>query len=365
MVEEKDTPKKDTPRMELTEVMLAMDVVDTLRHRQSLAERELSTDVKDQALIEKIRRIYHDQGLAVSEEIIAQGVAAMREERFVYRPPGKSMQLLLARIYVRRGRWAKLGATAIALLLAAWLAYQVLIAGPAERRQTRQARQLEQVWQRFQDAKLPPAINQAGKRLYQAASQNIESGEMDTAAVAVSRLETLVELPAKLSLLNETVRKEARVEAARGQADSLYRDGMAALAQSDFEKAQIAARSLGLLNDRLNKEYTLRIVSRVDARSGVWRQSETSTSARNYYIIVEAIGPDGKMLTLPVTSEEDGNTRQVDTWGLRVDERVYEQVKKDKLDNGIIDQNRFGSKKRGYLEPEFAYPTSGGAITQW
>ena len=49
-------------KIELNEVMLAMDVVDTLRHQQSLVDRELGTDDHDQALIAKVRKIYVDQG---------------------------------------------------------------------------------------------------------------------------------------------------------------------------------------------------------------------------------------------------------------------------------------------------------------
>ena len=49
-----EKPKK----IELNEIMLAMDVVDTLRHQQSLVERELGTDDHDQALIAKVRKIY-------------------------------------------------------------------------------------------------------------------------------------------------------------------------------------------------------------------------------------------------------------------------------------------------------------------
>ena len=98
-----EKPKK----IELNEIMLAMDVVDTLRHQQSLVERELGTDDHDQALIAKVRKIYADQGLEVSDEVIASGVKALREERFTYTPPKKSFQLTLAHLYVHRGRWAK------------------------------------------------------------------------------------------------------------------------------------------------------------------------------------------------------------------------------------------------------------------
>ena len=75
--------------------------------------------------------------------------------------------------------------------------------------------------------------------------------------------------------------------------------------------------------------------------------------------------PTKKRLSLPVTSEEDGKTSTVEQWGLRVESAIFEQVKRDKMDDGIIGRNVFGVKKRGYLTPQYAIPTTGGAITQW
>ena len=56
---------RDTPKIELPEVMIAMDVVDTLRHQRSLVERELQSEDRERALIEKLRKIYADQGIDV------------------------------------------------------------------------------------------------------------------------------------------------------------------------------------------------------------------------------------------------------------------------------------------------------------
>ena len=109
----------------------------------------------------------------------------------------------------------------------------------------------------------------------------------------------------------------------------------------------------------------VRIVSREGERSGVWRVPQNNPNARNYYVIVEAVSADGKRLELPVTSEEDGKTRTVKQWGLRVKESVFEQIRRDKMDDGIINNNVFGAKKRGYLQPQYLMPTTGGAITQW
>jgi hypothetical protein len=44
---------------------------------------------------------------------------------------------------------------------------------------------------------------------------------------------------------------------------------------------------------------------------------------------------------------------------------VFEQIKRDKMSDGIIQQNIFGVKKRGYPTPQYRIPTTGGAITQW
>ena len=65
-----------TPDRPLDEVMLAMDVVDTLRHRRNLVERELSEEDRDTRLIERLREIYRNQGIDVPDSVLAAGVAA-------------------------------------------------------------------------------------------------------------------------------------------------------------------------------------------------------------------------------------------------------------------------------------------------
>ena len=174
-------------KIELDEVMLAMDVVDTLRHQQSVVDRELGAEDHEQALIEKVRKIYAGQGLTVSDEVIAEGVRALREERFSYRPPQKSFQLTLARLYVNRGRWAKRGALVITALLAIVLVYQFAVVAPQKRARQQQQRALQE----------------------------------------------LEAMPAKLADQRNRVLAEAHEDAARLQAEALYRDAMAAVSRQD------------------------------------------------------------------------------------------------------------------------------------
>jgi hypothetical protein len=90
-----------------------------------------------------------------------------------------------------------------------------------------------------------------------------------------------------------------------------------------------------------------------------------SRTARNYYLIVEAVTAAGQVLKLPVASEEDGKVRTVSVWGLRVDQQAYEQVRRDKEADGIVNRKQVGAKKRGFLTPEYNVPTTGAAITEW
>src|SRR4051812_44322350 len=74
------------PPQKLDELMLAMDVVDTLRHQDSLVARELDETRREAQLIERLRQIYRGQGIEVPDRVLQEGVRALKESRFVYTP---------------------------------------------------------------------------------------------------------------------------------------------------------------------------------------------------------------------------------------------------------------------------------------
>src|SRR5918997_1445828 len=78
----------------LDDVMMAMDVVDTLRHREDLVRRELSEENREAELIARLRKIYQDQGIDVPDSVLADRVKALEESRFVYTPPPPSSRSL-------------------------------------------------------------------------------------------------------------------------------------------------------------------------------------------------------------------------------------------------------------------------------
>ena len=289
----------------LDEMMLAMDVVDTLRRQQRLIEQELDSGKREAALKARLKRVYQAQGIEVSEVVLDEGVRALREDRFVYEPPAPSLAVTLARVYVSRGTWGKwlLGGLVLLLLLSA-------------------------VW---------------------------------TVLVVMPRNALPVELEERHAQVVELARSAAVDE----QADQLLSTAQQALRDDEPGRARELLTQLEQLHEQLAAAYQLRVVNRPGVRSGVWRVPEANPNARNHYLIVEAIGADGRPITVPVRSEETGETKRVERWGLRVDQATFERVAADKGDDGIIQDDLLGSKAAGELEPDYRVPTSGAAITDW
>ncbi len=301
----------------LDDIMIAMDVVDTLRHREDLVRRELSEEDREADLIARLRKIYKDQGIDVPDSVLADGVKALKESRFVYTPPPRGWKRTLLTLWARRESFGKRAAALVALVAASLTGYHVLVTRPAQLADDRARVEITQT--------LPKALRQA---------------HADVLAVSGD-------------------------EAAKQKANTLLADGERLIRSGDRAGAKKAGEELAALRDELTREYTLTIVSRPGESTGVWRRPPGNSTARNYYIIVEAIGPDGRKLSLPIRSEESGATETVTKFGVRVPQNVFETVAQDKRDDGIVQRNRLGIKRRGVLAIDYQMPFEGGFITKW
>ena len=300
----------------LSDLMLAMDVVDTLRHHEGIVETELGQKDRDEGLKARLRKIYEGQGLEVSDRILEEGIRSLKESRFVYTPPPPSFARTMAQLWVRRGSIGKVIGVLLALAAAVvgW-----------------------QVWK------------------WQSVRHSTEQARIEMANV----------LPRELSEAADAARREAKVAAAQEAVNRLSADGRTALSAGDAKGVNASISGLKDLRTKLLQQYVLRIVSRPGERAGIFRIPNVNRGSRNYYLIVEALTPEGKLLSVPIMNEESGKTESVTKWGVRVPQSTYDAVRKDKLDDGIIQNNRLAEKRRGSLEPDYLMPVQSGAITKW
>lgn len=301
----------------LDDVMIAMDVVDTLRHDERLIERELNDAARRKELIERLRQIYADQGIVVPDRILEEGVKALEEDRFVYTPPPDTIQTRLARIYVTRGRWGRWVIGAAIGLAAVLLAYQLLVAWPERR------------------------------------------------ALEAARIEMTETIPAELQRLLADISTESRDSAVSERARELAQSGLNAAKAGDATTARSMREAMQQLLAELRSEYRIRIVNRRGELTGLWRTPPTNPDTYNYYLVVEAIGPDDQPIPQSILNEETGKRETVTTWAVRVSKEVLERVAADKRDDGIVQNAIVGRKERGRSEREWSIPVAGGYITRW
>lgn len=293
-------------RSKLDDVLLAMDVVDTLRHREQLVMTELDAGAREAALLVRLKEIYAAQGIDVPETILREGVKALEEKRFLYEPPKPSLGVTLAKIYIARSRWLGPAAAALVAVVALAGAWQVGVAAPARA------------------------------------------------------------LPAELEKLHQEIGAAVVEPAAALKADALYTEGRRAVRAGDTGEAREARDALRQMQADLDTVYQVRVVyGPGEENSGLFRIPDDLPGARNYYLIVEAVDVSGDLVEVPISSEEDRRSDRVTRWGQRVSEAAYTAVGADKGDDQIIQNAVIGQKPAGYLTPQYTVETPGGAILEW
>jgi hypothetical protein len=310
-------PSPERPSQTLDELMIAMDVVDTLRHREDLVRRELDEEGREAELIERLRRIYREQGIEVPDKVLLDGVRALKESRFVYTPPPAGWKRTLLTAWAKRDVYGRRTGLAAAVIGAGLGGYYLLQVRPARLAQEQ------------------------------------------------ARIELTETLPKGLKQAHANVAAIATDPAAKAKADALLADGERAIREGNRSAAAKVRGDLSTLADDLARDYTLTIVSRPGESTGVWRNPPGRSRARNFYLIVEAVTPKGERLKLPIRNEETGETETVSKFGVRVPEAVYEAVRRDKSDDGIVRNNILGIKRRGTLVIDFQMPSEGAFITRW
>ena len=302
----------------LDDIMIAMDVVDTLRHDEGLVERELNDEARRRDLIERLREIYRGQGIEVPDRILEEGVEALEGDRFTYKPPNPDdFSTKLAKAYVTRWTWGKYVLGIVGGIAAFFLINYAVFERPKQMQAETEQRELAVI------------------------------------------------LPKRISKLQTDIASEAGDPLIAARAEGIAKSGLNAASSGNLKTARQSSAELEEMLRKLRTSYDIRIVNRPGEVSGLWRIPDANPDTYNFYLVVEAVDPDGKVLEQVIPNEETGKSEKVKTWAVRVDRSVLQSVKADKDDDGIIQANIVGHKERGRLEPDWSIPIKGGTITRW
>ncbi len=363
----------------LTDLMLAMDIVDTLRHDMRIAERELNDASRREDLKARLKQLYKSQGIDVPDSILEDGVRALEQDRFTYKPKELGFAGQLARLYVDRDVWLKRVGVALLIVIGAGAAWYMGIERPRQQQEValqaaleRDRDTIEALASEITGLSDNPQLRAEAATMHKDGLAAVSNGDSEAARRAVEalrslrdRLQALAGLPARLQQLEAAIRAETKEQEVLAAVDRQLATARQAIQSGELDQALSETGKLQQLLDVLQQSYTIRIVQGQGEQSGVFRVPDVNQATRNYYLIVEAVTADGQKLELPVTSEETRQTSKVRKWGIRVPESVYNAVRDDKIDDGIVQNDTVAQKRRGALRPDWQIAVDGGAITQW
>jgi len=352
-------PETNSPKKSLSDIMLAMDIVDTLRHQARLVEKELNADQQDDSLTQKIKDIYQSQGIEVTETVIADAVEALREQRFVYKAPPQGFKNYLAHLYVNRRKWTKRAGITGATGVLAYAGYYGLVEAP----KAETTKQFNMIQQAVASLDFQSDLKPTATALKTIISEALDKAQLDKAKKTLVQLKQLNQLPEQFLLLKKQALNIATEEKAKKLANQYYQYGISALHYGDIKAIEQAKQSLTNEIKTLQQVYRLQIVNQPNKKSGIFRVPNANRYAKNYYLIVEALDQQNKPITLAIISEETNQQSEVNTWGVGVPKRTYDQVVRDKQNDGLIQNNIIATKNKGKLTLDYKMSITGGAIT--
>lgn len=322
----------------LPELLRIMDVATALRQDRELVQQQLNHDDLKQRLRERLLAGSGVTGEAVTPAEVDAAIERYFQNRNTFAEPPRTFALTLAHLYVRRRPLARWTTVAAAAALGLWL-----------------------------------VLGWAGG----SGRGSVPSAARRTAAVVAPEVERdreIANLRTAVAGSLEALRAATTDPTARAEADRLSQQAEAFEHTGGLDRLRAIRAELGTLEARVNQNYTVRIVSRPGQKSGIDRYFTDADGRRvsGYYLIVEAVAADGRVLPRPVRNIETGRTEEVSAWAERVPKEVYDRIAADKRKDGIVDEDVFAVKPRGQLDERITLPGPDGPplsrlgqITQW
>lgn len=376
------------------DLIVASDIVDTIRNDERLIDHELGSEDRQKALKARLKDMYKAQGMDVSDAVIEAAVARSNAERFVFKPMGTGFTRFMWTSYVRRNKYALRLSVAVGVVVVGIVGYNAaqyqFIEKPALEAVRRLELQVAEVLPNRLKAVSDEALASASRLQDEVSKSEIEAQqtivksalrardifEAEQGIKAIDQLgRTLKETEARRTLVasaKQTIDAESAkvaglsVDSNAREALNIKLAGIGLAAESaDAALLKSAIRSYNTTLTFVQSTYDIRIVDREGERTGVWRYWEP-TGEKYYYVVVEAIDRTGRAQPVDVKNIENGRTDNVVTWAIRVPQRTYEKVGADKQADGVVDNVKAGVKPAGSIDIRWDIPTiNDQRITSW
>jgi hypothetical protein len=308
------------------DMLRIMDVASALRRERETAEAQLDLATAKQRLRERLLATAEAGGEAVTPAEVEAAIEHYFAQQHRYADPPGGWKSFWAHLWVMR-----LGCLSLLVMVGALVLGLLALTGAFSSAPKPQPKVLPR--QSPPPVEAPKVPGTATPTPTPAPGPS--SSAPDALAAAWAKFERTAAAAASLASDDEA-RQRVRRESERGAA---------AHQVADRRRLEAAQADLDLLVARLDQEYALTIVSRAGEQSGIDRYFGGKLSG--YYVFVEALTPDGRVLPQSIKNSETGRTETVKVWGEQVSTAVWERIVADKQADGVVDDAIVARKVRG------------------
>jgi hypothetical protein len=375
--------------LSVPEMLRIMDVATTLRQDRELVEEQLNVDALKERLKERMLAASKVTGESVTPEEVDAAISQYYASLYTFREPKLSFPVFLAHLWVRRRAVVGSTAAALAAIYLGWWLFlsadsPMTAAGRRHRRVELLATQFDYREKAVRSGPFGKLIPAELDRLVAEAQVYRTKGDtkgLESARKALDDLEAgareAERLKPEISKRAETIRALAVDKKVAPEVDRLLAEAEVSGKKEDAKGLASVDDTLAGIESRLREEYNVTVVAQntvagANKNAIVRHINEKGRPISGYYLFVQARRPDGSVIPRRVHNDETDKYKEVTTWAERVPEAVYERLKKDKLEDGILNETAFAVKRKGHSDEEITMPGADGKpfarmgqITEW
>ena len=379
---------RDRPdSLSVPEMLRIMDVATALRQDRELVEEQLNVEALKERLKERMLAASKVTGESVTPEEVDAAIRQYYASLYSFHEPKLSFPVFLAHVWVRRKGLLGMGSAALASVALLWWLFlspnaPMTEGGRNHRRVETLAAEFAGRASSIRSGALGKAMPAEVDRLIAEAEVYRKKGDpkgLESVRKALDEFETnageVDKLKPEVGKRAETVRAIALDKKVGPEVDRLLAEAGVFGKNNDPRGLASVRDALAELDSRLREEYSITVVSGANHKSAVPRiytDPKTHQKSPGFYLIVQASRSDGSVISRRIYSAEKEVSKEVTTWAERVPEPVYERLKKDKLEDGILNETAYGVKRRGFTDEEVTMPGADGKplariaqITEW
>lgn len=373
-----DFSLKANEELTLADMMKILDVAHGLQADRETVHEQLSIEKAKAAMRERLLASRELTGAGYTEAELDAAIDLYYDNLHRYREP-TGFKAALAHAYIRRGPiGASVGGVAAASALVWGMFFNPLSPwsnyGSVTRQLNNERAAIVRVERDLKAIAAPEAASPEMAKLKEAADTyerardvaKLRESRSQIEAAAVKAKEAhhaaqqAAEHLAKIKSLLTSAQAVAVEAPVKEQLASLAKQADELAGSTNVARLSELRESVSEVENALQQDYEIRVLWRNQA-SGMQRTPRNVPGAApNSYLIVEARNKAGQPVPVTINDVEEGRAVRLTKWGEMVPNDVYERIKQDKKSDGVLNDDLYARKQKGYLSMDIVMKAGDG-----